>query len=217
MTIHTAAYPLASRNGLDSLRLGAVGKPIIRRVPGECYFHEGDPYDGPLRLISGACRYVRYDRDGDRHILGFALPGELVGLPLRSYHGFGLEPTVETETVAVRIGDDNDHMNEALAEEVDRLTERAWLLASGQMMARFVSWLDRLMPRLHRDGDALVLPIPQVDIAAYLATTPETICRLMRQLREQKVIRQSAPQRLVVLDRDTLLRQAFGKSCALVA
>ncbi|MGE3692869.1 MAG: helix-turn-helix domain-containing protein, partial [Novosphingobium sp.] len=57
---------------------------------------------------------------------------------------------------------------------------------------------------------SLLFPFPQVDIAAYLATAPESVCRGFRQLREMGVIAMPRRDRLIVRQRGRLEAIASG-------
>lgn len=192
-----------------------VGVPRLRRPPGCTLFHQGDDWQGAYQLVLGACRYVRYDREGNRHLLGFLLPGEMAGLRLRDRYDFSLEAIGHVEAVSAQPSEGASRL--ALADEFDRLNERARHIAASQVRTRLASWLERLAPRLRCCDDKYCFDIPQVDIAAYLATTPETICRTMRQLREWNVIRQGAGNMLAITNRDALHRLALGGPCTLAA
>jgi hypothetical protein len=54
----------------------------------------------------------------------------------------------------------------------------------------------------------LKLPISRQDIALYLGTTRESVCRAFRQLADREVLRIDAPRRVEVVDREALDRIA---------
>jgi CRP-like cAMP-binding protein len=78
------------------------------------------------------------------------------------------------------------------------------------IVARLSAFLLSIVDRLPEAGaGARRLPLPQTDIAAYLATSPESVCRAFRHLREQGVI--ATPRRdLIVVDRARLEAIAGG-------
>jgi CRP-like cAMP-binding protein len=66
------------------------------------------------------------------------------------------------------------------------------------------------MDRLPSDGASFVFPLTQADIAAYLATTPESVCRGFRLLREMGMIAMPRRDRLRVMDRAAIEATASG-------
>jgi len=66
--------------------------------------------------------------------------------------------------------------------------------------------------RMPIQNEAYDFSLPQGDIASYLAASPETVCRLMRQLRERKIIAMVRKDQLEILDAQWLDRLAAGES-----
>ena len=49
-------------------------------TPGEHIFREGDPFDAIAAVRAGTVKTYVIDRDGREQVLGFFLPGEVIGL-----------------------------------------------------------------------------------------------------------------------------------------
>ena len=70
--------------------------------------------------------------------------------------------------------------------------------------AKCLEWA--LEPR----GAGFYFPLPQIDIAAYLAVTPETVCRSLKQLRKLEIIDMPSHDRLIIANRSRLEHAAHG-------
>ncbi len=58
---------------------------------GETLLLEGEPCDGILELRSGLARAVSFSREGERQIMAFFFPGDMLGVPLSRAHRFSVE------------------------------------------------------------------------------------------------------------------------------
>ena len=54
----------------------------------ETLFIQGEPADAVYNITAGVVRLYKLQPDGRRQIVGFALPGDFVGLALREAYGF---------------------------------------------------------------------------------------------------------------------------------
>lgn len=63
----------------DLLRLFPCGVRIQARPAGTTLFHQGEPFDFVLIVRSGWVVTYKVFEDGQRQIIRFALPGDLVG------------------------------------------------------------------------------------------------------------------------------------------
>ena len=78
------------------------------------------------------------------------------------------------------------------------------------LLVRICAFLMVMIDRLPSDGENFVFPLTQSDIAAYLATTPESVCRGFRQLREMGALATPKRDRLRILDREIIESIASG-------
>ncbi|MBB3764919.1 Crp/Fnr family transcriptional regulator [Sphingomicrobium lutaoense] len=188
-----------------------VGQRIALAGAGESIFREEEPSSLYVKLLSGAGRLLRYDEEGQRNLIAFVLPGEIAERPLAGRHRFTLEAASDCSYVLEEEGVVAPRLETgvALAGGVDRLAERGILLSRHHIPSRIAAFLLGIAPRLLPGGAGLRFPLSQVDMACYLATTPETICRTLRRFREQGLIEQPAQDRLVIRD-EAGLRRAAG-------
>jgi CRP-like cAMP-binding protein len=87
---------------------------------------------------------------------------------------------------------------------------RGLILGRASISARLAAFLIVAAPRLPPKDGGLDFPFSQGDIASYLGTTPETICRAMRQLREMNIIAMPIRGCLAVRSFDALKAIADG-------
>ncbi|MBS1239831.1 MAG: cyclic nucleotide-binding protein [Proteobacteria bacterium] len=188
--------------------------------PGEALFFEGDPCDYVYELRSGIARGVSLSADGERQISAFFFAGDQIGLPVAEAYRFTAEAVTQLCYVChsrarwhealVRSWREEGRLLPSICAEQDPIFRRGIIIGRNGLLIRICAFLHCIVDRLPRDGEAFVLPLTQSDIGAYLATTPESVCRGFRQLREMGVIAMPSRERLQVLDRPRLEAIASG-------
>lgn len=188
---------------------------------GEILFLEGDRCDHVYELRSGIARGVGISSDGDRQVAAFFFAGDQVGIPVADHYRF----TVEAVTDLVYFRHSRSRWHEALVHscreegrllpsicaEQDPIFRRGMLLGRSSVLVRICAFLVSIIDRLPALGDgARLLPLPQVDIAAYLAISPESVCRTFRYLRGIGVLAMPKRDRILIADRTNLERLASG-------
>lgn len=177
---------------------------------GETLIVEGDPCEQTLEIRSGIARAVTYSREGDRQIMAFFFPGELIGLPLSPKHRYSAEAVsalryVRHSSEQFRI---SFPVHDLAPEEVSRsiwreekaFITRGLILGRVGVQARVAAFLAYLSGRLPSTDGTLHFTIPQGDVASYLGTSPETICRTLRKMRDEEIIAMPRRDRLRILD-----------------
>ena len=188
---------------------------------GETLFLEGDPCDYVYELRRGIARGISISRDGDRQITAFFFAGDQIGLPLSENYRFTAEAV--TELLYVRHSRGNWHealirscreegrLLPSICAEQDPTFRRGMIVGRSGVLVRLCAFLIATIDRLPiGDNGTLLFPLPQVDIAYYLATSPESVCRGFRQLREMKVIAMPRRDAIEICDRDRLHAIASG-------
>jgi CRP/FNR family transcriptional regulator len=165
-----------------------------------------------FNLTQGVARLYKLMPGGRRHILGFALPGDLLGMTLFSRYTFSADAV--TPIVACRFPKETfsrfvenrpgvlRRMNEFEMRELDFARNQILLLGSRsaeQKVARFLlDWRERLA-RLGEVPDILPLPMKRRDIADFLSLTIETVSRTLTRLERDNIIR-NVPKGVCLLD-----------------
>lgn len=188
---------------------------------GETLIVKGDPCRHTLEIRSGIARALAYSREGDRQIMAFFFPGDLVGLPLSDTHRYSAEAvsgvrfarhSAEKFQMGFPVRDVTpEGTPQAIWREEKAFIARGLILGRGGVQARVAAFLAYLSDRLPVSNGMLEFIIPQGDVASYLATSPETICRTLRRLREDRIIAMPRKDRLQILDRHRLDQIADGE------
>ena len=92
----------------------------------------------------------------------------------------------------------------AIWREEEAFIARGLILGRVGVQARTAAFLRYLCQSLEIADGMFNFVIPQGDIASYLATSPETICRTLRRFREKGLIAMPFRNRLQILDRQRL-------------
>lgn len=161
---------------------------------GEPLFTQGEPFNGVLLIVSGCIYLSELAAEGTEHVVGFRVPGELVGLEgwVRGKHphsATALEPTIVCRFNWSR--DSRPRSSAALLQRIlmkaGAQLERAspaWRgLPAAQRVAAFVQDFIR---RAHGDvpaRKAAALPMTRAQIGSYLGLAEETVVRALGRLK----------------------------------
>jgi CRP/FNR family transcriptional regulator len=199
--------------GLDQ----RLARASLRRVEArEFVFAEGDPATHLYQVETGAVALYKVLCDGRRQVLGFAYPGDFIGLGAQGEHVINAQAMKPTRlrclplSVLSQIARQDPKLGfrlyEALASEL--AATRELLLTTGQRSAceRLVAFLLALSRRNERKGQdphLFDLPMTRTDIADFLGLTIETVSRTFTKLRMLRLIElpQASRVRLVDIDR----------------
>jgi CRP/FNR family transcriptional regulator len=152
-------------------------------------------------LLDGVVRLYKLLPDGRRQIVGFALPGDFLGMTTADRHGFSAD-AIGPVTVCqfarapfARFAEDKPNLlrriNELTVQELTQARDHMVLLgrrSAEEKVATFlVGWRDRLA-ELRGPSDTVLLPMSRQDIADYLGLTIETVSRTFTKLERDGVI-----------------------------
>lgn len=181
------------------------GAGTVRSVPGrQCLVRQGEPLQCSTLLLEGViCRYMD-DREGYRQLVAVHVPGDFVDL-----HGFPMKRLDhDVATIGpVRIAEYPHEAIERIVEERPRLTRllwfstlldaamhREWIFRLGRLSAegRIAHLMCELNCRLEMIGQAtggrFTVPLTQADLAEACGLTGVHVNRVLRSLREQKLL-----------------------------
>ena len=167
---------------------------------GKTIFSEGELADSVFGLSRGFVRLYKLLPYGRRQILGFALPGDFLGMPINDRHRFSADAIGEvtlSRFSRIKLANfvlSSPNVLRLLMEFAARQLE----MAQDQMIGRrsaeekvsifLVNWRSRLT-RITASSEAVPLPMPRRDIADFLGLTLETISRTFTKLEQRKAIR----------------------------
>lgn len=191
----------ASRAAIG-LRLDAgfeqrLAQAHLRRIEAkEQLFAEGDAVSHLYHIETGAIALYKMLADGRRQIMGFAYPGDLIGLGIEREHVMNAQAVKPTRlrclpAASLRQAAAKDpvlavKLYEALAGEL--AATRDLLLTTGQRsalerVAGFLLAFSRRHDRNGLDPTRFELPMTRTDIGDFLGLTIETVSRTFTKLR----------------------------------
>jgi CRP-like cAMP-binding protein len=193
-------------------------------VAKEHVFTEGDPRCSLYRVESGAVCLYKIMGDGRRQVLGFAYPGDLIGLGACTEHQCNAQATKRSQLRSVpwstvqRLARQDPALGMKLYEAISQELAAAHdlLLTTGQRSAaeRLATFLLAMVRRYRRNGqDASLidLPMTRADIGDFLGLTIETVSRTFTKLRQLGIIDLAQSARVQVLDIEALEGLAQGE------
>ncbi|KAF1009178.1 MAG: Transcriptional activator protein Anr [Luteibacter sp.] len=170
---------------------------------GETLFRQGQPFQSLFVLRSGAVRTAVVDADGAHQVIGFGLPGEVIGIDglLDDRHrteAVALESSTFCEVPFERMEDVLEEvptlqrgLMRVLGREVAAEQEHAVAMGRQQAVARVALFLRGMVERhgrLSRQADFLKLPMPRSDIANYLGLAVETVSRALGRMEDEGIL-----------------------------
>jgi CRP/FNR family transcriptional regulator len=152
----------------------------VRNFPARTMLFDQSALAGSVfNVTEGMVRLYKSLPDGRRQIVGFALPGDFLGLALMDRYGV----------------DDKPHLLRRLHEfaghELSLAQDQMLLLGRKTAEEKVAAFLLNLQTRYARIGTPSVtipLPMSRQDIADYLGLTIETVSRTLTRLAREKVI-----------------------------
>jgi CRP/FNR family nitrogen fixation transcriptional regulator len=207
----------SDRQSLQAEKSANGSRQDLRR--GETLYAEDDAALDWFVVASGVLRTCRYLPDGHRQVTGFYFAGDVVGLeaPIRRTSAEAVtDVSVMRYDRAVLDGRDDTVVasqgsaREVLLTALDAAEGRIELLGLRSASERVAGFLLRMDGQADADG-FIYLPMGRADIADYLALTVETVSRTLSLLGRRKLLAFRGPQRVKLLNRETLEDVAGGK------
>lgn len=193
-------------HGLHKDELARLDRIVKRAMPlhkGDHLFRAGDALSSIFAVRSGAIKLYALDNSGAEQILGFYLPGELVGLDaINGERHKGFAVALETSSLCAipfqRL-EDIGHQLPALGHQLLKLVSREishenrllLSLANRSAEERIASFLINLSGRyrcLGYSAQEFRLPMPRKDIGLFLGLTMETVSRIFNRLQREEIV-----------------------------
>lgn len=167
---------------------------------GQHVFRTGDPFRSIFAVRSGTVKTIVVDRDGREQVLGFYLPGEVIGLNAIYPDRFPCD-AVALETaqfcrfqfpamsaLASRMPVVQQHLFRLLSKELGAATLLAGDHSADERMAAFLTDLSERYAARGFSGTSFHLSMSRGDIANYLRLAAETVSRVLSRFRSQGLI-----------------------------
>jgi len=152
-------------------------------------------------LLEGVMRLYKLLPDGRRQIVGFALPGDFLGMATSARHSFSADAIGAVAVCRFSKASfagfikDKPHLlrriNELAIRELSQAQDHMVLLgrrSAEEKVATFlIGWRDRLV-QLNGPSKTVALPMSRQDIADFLGLTIETVSRTFTKLERDGVI-----------------------------
>jgi CRP/FNR family transcriptional regulator len=164
-------------------------------------FEQGALAGSVFNVTEGIVRLYKSLPDGRRQIVGFALPGDFLGLALMDRYGVAAEAVTEVRvcrfarSAFLTYVDGRPHLLRRLHEfaghELSLAQDQMLLLGRRNAEEKIAAFLLNLQARYGRIGASSVnvpLPMSRQDIADYLGLTIETVSRTLTKLAREKAL-----------------------------
>ncbi len=172
-------------------------KPLHR---GDSLFCQGDPFRSLFVVKTGSIKTYATGPEGGEQVLGFHLPGELIGLDAieKGVHACSatvLEtsaiceiPFAQLESLSNRIPSLQHQLYRLLSKEIGQDAEMLLLLGKKSAEERLAGFLVSLSRRLRQRGLSATdfyLSMSRHEIASYLGLAVETVSRVFSRFHEE--------------------------------
>ena len=167
---------------------------------GDHIFRVGDPFEAIAAVRAGTVKTYIIDRDGREHVLGFYLPGEVIGLDAidgETYpcNAVALDTAMlcrfsfpKIAVLATRLPGLQRHLFRLLSRDIGRAALLAGDWTADQRMAAFLIGLARRLAARGFSPNRFQLTMARTDIANYLRLAPETVSRVLRRFQKEGLL-----------------------------
>lgn len=163
-------------------------------------FAQGEPMTQLYAVKSGVFKAVVADAEGNHKIVGFYLPGEILGLDA-IYSGehpssaYAIDSSavcaISYDTIALtaaQLPKLQTNILKLMSKEVVSVHQQMLELSAQAQFATFILNLSNRFSQRGFSASQFNLPMSRVDMGNYLNKAPETISRLLNGLKKQHVI-----------------------------
>lgn len=212
--------------GLSEEELVLLEKNVLTSIKlkkGETLYPAGETFTGLYAVKSGSFKSSVSNSDGDAQIVGFHMPGELVGFDgYDSSHTssvVALEnsmvckvPSTHLDFLCANIASVSRHVHNMIANDVRAHNSVLMLIAQKSAENRVICFLKNISDRNRKRGFSatdFTLSMPRGDIANFLGMAPETISRLLKQLQDEGIVEFSR-RNVHITDYEEFTRRSCG-------
>lgn len=184
----------------DLLLLDSLVETIGPLHKGDHLFHQGDGFQSLYAVRSGCIKSYVDSAEGEEQVLGFHLPGELVGMEAihRAMHqcsAIALDtamvcrlPFNELSEMTHRVPGLQRQLFRLMSRDLDTSHSLSGTHSVDERVAAFLLGFGDRMRARGFSATHFVLPMSRQDIASYLRLAPETVSRALSRLAEESLI-----------------------------
>ena len=167
---------------------------------GESLFREGDPFNAIAAVRSGTVKTNVFDANGDEQVLGFFLPGEVIGLNAIHQAKYPCN-AVALDTVmlcrfsfpkmallASKMPGLQTQLFRLLSQDIGKASLLAGDYTADQRIAAFLISLSQRYAARGFSARQFNLTMSRSDMASYLRLAPETVSRILRRFQDEGLI-----------------------------
>lgn len=213
--------------GLNSNDLHTLDDVIQQRKlvrKGEAIFNQGGRSGCIFAVRSGSVKTFTVAKNGEEQILGFHLPGELLGLDgldnqIHSCSGIALDtsticelPIDDLNVLCVKMPGLQQQLLNLISHEITKDHTMLLLLARSNAEQKLATFFINLSHRFKARGysaDEFDLTMSRYDIGNYLGLADETVSRLISKFRDRKFI-DADRKKIKIINHDSLCKIAEG-------
>jgi CRP/FNR family transcriptional regulator len=201
----TCAFSDACRaQGLDkgSLRdLHMLVEHVGPLVAGTRIFRAGDRFEAIAAVRGGTVKTCRVDREGREQVLGFHLPGEIIGLSAIDGEHYPCDAVALDDValcrfsfpkialLATRLPGLQKHLFRLMSRDIGHAERLSADHSADERIAGFLVDLTRRLAARGFSQSRFELTMPRTDIANDLRLAPETVSRVFRRFQDEGIIR----------------------------
>lgn len=215
--------------GLDNSDLVSLDEVIQQRRlvhKGETIFRQGEKSGCVFAVRSGSVKTFTTAKNGEEQVLGFHLPGELLGLDgidneIHSCSGVSLDTTTVCElpindlnVLCVKIPGLQQQLLSLISSEISKDHTMLMLLARSNAEQKLATFLINISARFKARGysaDNFDLTMSRYDIGNYLGLADETVSRLISKFKDNEII-DANRKNISILNHKELCSVAEGES-----
>ncbi len=183
-------------------------------APGTHIFRAGDAFDAIAAVRSGTVKTSRVDREGREQVLGFHIPGEIIGLSAIDGERYPSNAIALDEVqlcrfsfpkiavLATRLPGLQKQLFRLLSRDIGHAERLSAHQSADERVAGFLIELSGRLAARGFSARRFQLTMPRTDIANYLRLAPETVSRVLRRFQDE--------DRIAVRKREVELKDAAG-------
>ena len=207
--------------GIDKNDLDRLDSIIDRKRPlarGEHLFRVGDNFQSIYAVRSGSLKTYTTSESGQEQVMGFQLPGELVGLDAiaENYHPLAAKalettsiceiPFTELEALSTQLDGLQRQLLRVMSREICDDEQNMVILGQKSAEQRLAAFLISISNRFRRRGFSATqfnLSMSRSDIGNYLGLALETVSRLFTRFQNEGLLHVDR-KHIELLDREKL-------------
>jgi CRP/FNR family transcriptional regulator len=192
--------------GLDQSEVSRLDQIVKRKSPlqkGDHLFVQGEKFSSIYAVRAGGFKVTSLNSAGDDRILGFYLPGDILGADaLATGEYVSSAVAIDTTTVCEIPYQDlerlshylpalNQQLLAMISKELIEERMHAMLLSrkgAEERVALFLLWISQRQERRGYSYNSFRLGLLHRELAVYLGLTPETVSRVLAKLTEEEIL-----------------------------